>query len=55
MREVAAALQRFEGILAAFSSALAQGDAAKVESLLAESKARRDNIKRTLLTLNRPS
>jgi prephenate dehydrogenase len=53
--EVAAAMERFQGTLAAFRSALMQGDAAKVESLLAESKARRDNIKRTLLTLNRPS
>jgi prephenate dehydrogenase len=53
--EVAAALERFQGALAAFRSALAQGDAAKIESLLAESKARRDSIKRTLLTLNRPS
>jgi len=44
--EVAAALQRFERVLAAFRSALAQGDAAKVEALLAESKARRDKIKR---------
>lgn len=42
--EVAAALQRFQGTLAAFRSALAQGDAAKVESLLAESKARRDKL-----------
>jgi len=44
--EVAAALERFQGVLAAFRSALAQGDAAKIESLLAESKARRDKIKR---------
>jgi len=42
--EVADALQRFQGTLAAFRSALAQGDAAKVESLLAESKARRDRL-----------
>ena len=42
--EVAAALERFEGVLAAFRSALAQGNAAKVEALLAESKARRDKL-----------
>ena len=42
--EVAAALQHFEGVLAAFRSALAQGDAAKVEALLAEAKARRDKL-----------
>ena len=42
--EVAAALERFQGTLAAFRSALRQGDAAKVELLLAESKARRDKL-----------
>jgi prephenate dehydrogenase len=44
--EVAAALERFQGTLAAFRSALQEGDAARIESLLAESKARRDKIKR---------
>ncbi|MCX5682903.1 MAG: prephenate dehydrogenase, partial [Planctomycetota bacterium] len=43
--EVAAALERFQGALANFSTALAQGDAAKIESLLAESKARRDRAR----------
>jgi prephenate dehydrogenase len=42
--EVAAALERFQGVLAAFRSALSKGDAAQVEALLAESKARRDRL-----------
>jgi prephenate dehydrogenase len=42
--EVAAALERFQGILAAWRSALRHGDAAKIEALLADSKARRDRL-----------
>jgi prephenate dehydrogenase len=42
--EVAAALEKLQGILAAWRSALAQGDAARIESLLAESKSRRDKL-----------
>jgi prephenate dehydrogenase len=42
--EVAAALERFQGTLAALRSALRKKDAAKVEALLAESKARRDRL-----------
>ncbi|MBM4018588.1 MAG: prephenate dehydrogenase [Planctomycetes bacterium] len=43
--EVAAALERFQGMLAAFRSTLRQGDAARIEALLAESKSRRDRLK----------
>lgn len=42
--EVAAALERLEGVLAAFRAALDQGDAARLEVMLAESKARRDRV-----------
>ena len=42
--EVAAALERFQGTLAALRSALRKKDAAKIEALLAESKARRDRL-----------
>ena len=42
--EVAAALERFQGTLAALRSALRKKDAAKVEALLAKSKARRDRL-----------
>jgi prephenate dehydrogenase len=42
--EVAGALERLQGILAAWRSALRQRDAAKIETLLAESKARRDKL-----------
>ena len=42
--EVTAALERLQGTLAAFRAALRQGDAAKVETLLADSKARRDRL-----------
>jgi len=44
--EVASALERFQGTLAAFRSALRQGDAARIEALLAESKDRRDRLVR---------
>jgi prephenate dehydrogenase len=42
--QVAAAIERFQGTLAAFRAALGQRDAAAVEALLAESKARRDRL-----------
>jgi len=46
--EVAGALERFQGILAAFRAALRAGDEARIEALLAESKSRRDRlVKRT--------
>jgi prephenate dehydrogenase len=44
--EVAAALERFQGTLAAFRSALEQGDATKIEALLAKSQSRRDQVNR---------
>jgi prephenate dehydrogenase len=40
--EVAAAIEKFQGTLGVFRAALRQGDAARIEALLAESKARRD-------------
>jgi prephenate dehydrogenase len=42
--EVAAALERLQKILAAWHGALADRDAARIETLLAESKARRDRL-----------
>jgi prephenate dehydrogenase len=42
--EVAAALDGFQAVLQAFGHALRQGDAARIEALLAESKARRDRL-----------
>jgi prephenate dehydrogenase len=42
--EVAAALERFQGTLAAMRSALRRKDAARVEQLLAEAKGRRDRL-----------
>ena len=42
--EVAAAIERFQGVLAAFRAAIRQGDAARIETLLAESKSRRDRL-----------
>jgi prephenate dehydrogenase len=44
--EVAGALERLQGILAAWRSALRSRDAAKIEALLADSKARRDKLVR---------
>jgi len=44
--EVASALERFQDTLAAFQAALGQGDAARIEALLAESKDRRDRLVR---------
>jgi prephenate dehydrogenase len=40
--EVADAVDKFQGVLGEFASALRRGDAARIESLLAEAKARRD-------------
>jgi prephenate dehydrogenase len=40
--EVADAIDKFQGVLGEFASALRRGDAARIESLLAEAKARRD-------------
>jgi prephenate dehydrogenase len=42
--EVAGALERLQGILAAWRSALRGRDAAKIETLLTDSKARRDRL-----------
>jgi prephenate dehydrogenase len=40
--EVADAIDKFQGVLGEFATALRRGDAARIESLLAEAKARRD-------------
>jgi prephenate dehydrogenase len=42
--EVAGAMERLQGILAAWRSALRSRDAVKIEALLADSKARRDKL-----------
>jgi prephenate dehydrogenase len=40
--EVATAIEKFQGVLAEFSTALRRRDAPSLEALLAEAKARRD-------------
>jgi len=42
--QIAAAVERLQGVLAAFRVALQQKDAGRIESLLAEAKARRDKL-----------